>query len=204
MLILGLTGGIACGKSTIANELRLLGAVIVDGDALSRFLTAPNGAALPGIRQLFGDQVFNGDGSLNRTALGSIVFSDEKALQAYNALIHPMLFDLIDQSIQNAHDSGAAVCVLDMPLLYEVGLDRLCDKIWCAYAPEEIQIQRLYERDGFDRTTALQRIHSQMSTVEKAARADLVIDTNHPIDETAAFVREVWFREINPEGGVSD
>ena len=132
------------------------------------------------------------------------MFSDEKALQAYNALIHPMLFDLIDQSIQNAHDSGAAVCVLDMPLLYEVGLDRLCDKIWCAYAPEEIQIRRLYDRNGLDRETALQRIHSQMSTNEKAARADLVIDTNHPIDETAAFVREVWFREINPEGGVSD
>ena len=204
MLILGLTGGIACGKSTIANELRSLGAVIVDGDALSRVLTAPEGTALPGIRQLFGDQVFNGDGSLNRTVLGSIVFSDEKALQDYNALIHPMLFDLIDQSIQNARDSGAAVCVLDMPLLYEVGLDRLCDKIWCAYVPEEIQIQRLYERNGFDRETSLQRIHSQMSTDEKAARADLVIDTNRPIDETAAFVRETWFREINPKGGVSD
>ena len=196
MRILGLTGGIACGKSTIAETLRSLGAVIVDGDALSRVLTAPDGPALPGIRQLFGDAVFHEDGTLNRSALGAIVFADEEAMADYNALIHPMLMGLIDEAIEDARAAGAAVCVLDMPLLYEVGLDRRCDHVWCAYVPEEIQIRRLRERDGFDRETALQRIRSQLPTDEKAARADLVIDTDRPMEETAELVRTLYTEEL--------
>ena len=204
MLILGLTGGIACGKTTIANELRDLGAAIVDGDALSRVLTAPGGAALPGIRKLFGDSVFHADGTLNRAALGAIVFADEKAMADYDALIHPMLFRLIDNAIEEAQANHAPVCVLDMPLLYEVELDQRCDRVWCAYIPEEIQIARLWERDGLEREAALQRIRSQMPTAEKAKRADLVIHTDRPIEETAAIVREAWVNDLKQEGGASD
>ena len=195
MRILGLTGGIACGKSTIAEALRSLGAAIVDGDAISRGLTAPDGEALPGIRRLFGDGVFREDGTLNRGALGAIVFGDEKAMAEYNAMIQPMIMRKIDEAVEAARAAGSEVCVMDMPLLYEVGLDRRCDRVWCAYVPEEVQVRRLLERDGLGREAALQRIRSQLPTEEKAARADVVIDTDRPMEETAAMVRELYDRE---------
>ena len=195
MRILGLTGGIACGKSTIAETLRSLGAAIVDGDAISRGLTAPDGEALPGIRRLFGDGVFREDGTLNRGALGAIVFGDEKAMAEYNAMIQPMILRKIDEAEEAARAAGSEVCVMDMPLLYEVGLDRRCDRVWCAYVPEEVQVRRLLERDGLGREAALQRIRSQLPTEEKAARADVVIDTDRPMEETAAMVRELYARE---------
>ena len=195
MRILGLTGGIACGKSTIAETLRSLGAAIVDGDAISRGLTAPDGEALPGIRRLFGDGVFREDGTLNRGALGAIVFGDEKAMAEYNAMIQPMILRKIDEAVEAARAAGSEVCVMDMPLLYEVGLDLRCDRVWCAYVPEEVQVRRLLERDGLGREAALQRIRSQLPTEEKTARADVVIDTDRPMEETAAMVREHYARE---------
>ena len=195
MRILGLTGGIACGKSTIAETLRSLGAAIVDGDAISRGLTAPDGEALPGIRRLFGDGVFREDGTLNRGALGAIVFGDEKAMAEYNAMIQPMILRKIDEAVEAARAAGSEVCVMDMPLLYEVGLDLRCDRVWCAYVPEEVQVRRLLERDGLGREAALQRIRSQLPTEEKAARADVVIDTDRPMEETTAMVRELYDRE---------
>ena len=195
MRILGLTGGIACGKSTIAETLRSLGAAIVDGDAISRGLTAPDGEALPGIRRLFGDGVFREDGTLNRGALGAIVFGDEKAMAEYNAMIQPMILRKIDEAVEAARAAGSEVCVMDMPLLYEVGLDRRCDRVWCAYVPEEVQVRRLLERDGLGREAALQRIRSQLPTEEKTARADVVIDTDRPMEETTAMVRELYDRE---------
>ena len=92
-------------------------------------------------------------------------------------------------------EKQAAIVVLDMPLLYEVGLDRRCDRVWCAFVPEEVQIRRLRERDGLEREAALQRIHSQLPTEEKAARANVVIDTDRPIEETAALVQALYDRE---------
>ncbi len=195
MMILGLTGGIACGKSGISAVLRELGAAIVDGDEITRRLTAPDGAALPVIRGLFGDAVFRPDGTLDRRKLGALVFGDPEAMARYNAGIRPMILERIDAEVEAARDSGAEVCVLDMPLLYEAGLDRRCDRVWCAWVPEEVQIRRLRVRDGLDREAALQRIASQLPTDEKAARADVVINTDRPICETQALVREAYDRE---------
>ena len=201
MLILGLTGGIACGKSTVSRLLRDAGAVIVDGDVLSRELTAPGGPALPAIRGLLGEAAFNEDGSLNRRAVGVMIFGDDERRAAYDGIMQPLLLALILRRMEEARESGAACCVLDMPLLYEVGLDRLCDRIWCVFAPVETQIRRLRERDGFSREEALSRIHSQLPTGEKAARADVVIDTDRPQEETARAVREAWARELDRMGG---
>ena len=195
MRIIGLTGGIACGKSTISQTLARLGAVIVDGDVLSRQLTAPGGAALPAIRQHFGDGVFTPDGQLNRRALGQVVFADDKARQALDDIMQPLLYQLILQSIEDARRSGAAVCVLDMPLLYEKNLDSLCQQVWCAHVPHEIQLERLMARDGLTRKEALQRITSQMSTEEKAARADIVIDTSGPIQYTKDCIITLYAQE---------
>ena len=197
MLVLGLTGGIACGKSTISLTLRELGAVIVDGDVLSRELTKPGGAALPAIREQFGDAVFGCDGTLNRRALGERVFGSDAARDALDTIMQPLLRRMILRAIDTARDSGAAVCVLDMPLLYEKGLDALCDRVWCAWLPRETQLERLLARDGFTREEAEQRLHSQLPTDEKAARADVVIDTSGSIQYTKDRIIEQYAREIS-------
>ena len=197
MLVLGLTGGIACGKSTISLTLKELGAVIVDGDVLSRELTAENGPALPDIRRAFGDGVFHPDGSLNRRALGSVVFADDKARETLDDIMQPLLLTLILRAIEDARNCGAAVCVLDMPLLYEAGLDALCDRVWCAWIPRKTQLERLMARDGFTREQAENRIASQMSPDEKAARADVVIDTSGPIQYTKSCIMQRYAQELS-------
>ena len=197
MLVLGLTGGIACGKSTISQTLSELGAVIVDGDRLSRELTMSGGAALPDIRAAFGDGVFHPDGTLNRRALGAVVFVDDTARDKLDAIMQPLLLTLILRSIEDARLSGAAVCVLDMPLLYEKDLDRLCDRVWCAYIPRETQLARLMQRDGFTPEEAENRLRSQLPAEEKAARADVVIDTSGPMDYTKECVISLYAKEVS-------
>lgn len=200
MLILGLTGGIACGKSTISLTLAELGAVIIDGDVLSRQLTAENGRALPAIRDAFGDEVFLPDGTLNRRALGTVVFSDDAARERLDSIMQPLLREMIVQAIQEAADSGTGVCVLDMPLLYEKDLDGLCDRVWCAYIPRETQLERLMARDGFTREEAEARLRSQMPAEEKAARANVVIDTSGPIQYTKESVISRYAKEAGISG----
>lgn len=195
MLIIGLTGGIACGKSNISATLAELGAVIIDGDALSRELTVPGGVALPAIRAAFGDSVFHADGTLDRRALGQIVFSEDSALRRLDDVMQPLLLDMIRDRIDDARNAGHAVCVLDMPLLYEKELDSLCDRVWCAWLPAEMQLERLMARDGFTREEALGRIRSQLPTDEKAARADIVIDTSGTIQYTKDCIRTLYAQE---------
>ena len=129
MRIIGLTGGIACGKSTISLTLKSLGATIIDGDQLSRALTQPGGLALPAIRAEFGSEVFHADGTLDRRALGSLIFASDERRHALDDLMQPLLREMIEREILRAKEGGAKICVLDMPLLYEAGLDGLCNTV---------------------------------------------------------------------------
>lgn len=196
MRVIGLTGGIACGKSNVSETLRDLGAVIIDGDVLSRELTAPGGEALPAIRAHFGDGVFHEDGTLNRRRLGTVIFGNDEARLALDHIMQPLLWALIRRRMEEARSAGSAVCVLDMPLLYEAGLDALCDTVWCVYIPEETQIERLTARDGFTREEALSRLRSQMPAKEKAEKAQVVIDTSGSISYTKAMLPELYAREL--------
>ena len=198
MRVIGLTGGIACGKSTISAALRDMGAVIIDGDVLSRELTAPGGPALPAIREHFGDGVFLPDGTLDRRALGAIVFGSDEERLCLDGIMQPMLRRMILDGIEQARFSGAEVCVLDMPLLYEAGLEALCDRIWCAWIPRETQLARLMARDGFTRDQAEARLHSQLPADEKAARADVVIDTSGTIEYTRDRLPALLRQELEP------
>ena len=142
MRIIGLTGGIACGKSTISLTLKSLGATIIDGDQLSRALTQPGGLALPAIRAEFGSEVFHADGTLDRRALGSLIFASDERRHALDDLMQPLLREMIEREILRAKEGGAKICVLDMPLLYEAELDGLCNTVWCASLPRETQLAR--------------------------------------------------------------
>ena len=126
MLVLGLTGGIACGKSNVSAALRELGVEIIDGDVLSRELTAPGGAALPGIREAFGPGVFHPDGTLDRRTLGAAIFGDGEQRARLDALMQPMILRRIREELARLEQAGAEIAVLDMPLLYEAGLEKLC------------------------------------------------------------------------------
>ena len=196
MRVIGLTGGIACGKSNVSETLRDLGAVIIDGDVLSRELTAPGGEALPAIRARFGETVFHEDGTLNRRGLGAVIFGNDEARLALDHIMQPLLWALIRRRMEEARSTCSAVCVLDMPLLYEAGLDALCDTVWCVYIPEETQIERLMARDGFTREEALSRLRSQMPAKEKAEKAQVVIDTSGSISYTKAMLPELYAREL--------
>lgn len=199
MRVIGLTGGIACGKSTISAALRDMGAVVIDGDVLSRELTVPGGPALPAIRERFGDSVFHLDGTLDRRALGAVIFGDDAARQGLDNIMQPMLRRMILDGIEAARSSGARLCVLDMPLLYEAGLDGLCDRVWCAWIPRETQLERLMARDGFTREEAEARLRSQLPADEKAARADVVIDTSGTIQYTRAMLPALFDKEAQAE-----
>ena len=192
MLIIALTGGIACGKSTVSGMLAQLGASIIDADQISRSLTAPNGDALPAIRRTFGDSVFNADGTLNRPALSAVVFSDKAAIEKLNAITHPLVKQQMDEQLAQCRKNGAPVVVLDVPLLFEANMQHMGDLVACVVAPEEVQIARMASRNGYTREEALSRIRNQMPVSEKARRSDIVIDTDKPLPELQKEIETLY------------
>ena len=192
MLTIALTGGIACGKSTVADMLRALGASVIDADAISRSLTADGGAALPAIREAFGDGVFHADGTLNRPALSQAVFGDAEALGKLNAITHPMILSEMQRQKDACRKAGNVVVILDVPLLFEANMQHLGDVTACAVCPEETQIARMKTRNAFTRKEALSRIRNQMPVSEKAALSDVVIDTHVPLDTLNETVRKLY------------
>ena len=182
--IVGITGGIACGKTTATEHLQTLGALVLDADIESRAVTAPGGIALPAIRERFGDEVFNEDGTLDRRALGRIVFADIDMRHALEAIIHPMVQHKMMEDLHEAGKNGEAVVFLSVPLLYETGMDALCDETWVLALDRETQIKRLTERDQMDVEAAERRIDSQMNPEERIAKANVVIRTNRSIEQT--------------------
>ena len=179
---IGLTGSIACGKSTVSAYLASLGCTIVDADAISRALTADGGAALPAVRQAFGDSVFRGE-SLDRRALGQLVFSDFQKRDELNAILHPLILREITRQL-DILDAPEKLVIGDIPLLYECGMQTLFDVVWVVSVPRETQIERLALRDELDRTQAEQRIDAQMPLSQKEKLADAVIHTDGTIEQT--------------------
>lgn len=195
MKVIGLTGGIASGKSTASAYLRELGATIVDADAISRASTRRGGAAFEAVCAAFGD-ILGADGEIDRRKLGGIVFADEDARRKLNSIVHPAVMAESRAQIENARASGVKVCILDVPLLFETGMERLCDETWLIYVPREEQIRRMAERDGLDAAAAAARIDSQMPLEEKLKRADVAIDSSDTIEQTREKLRRLWEERI--------
>jgi dephospho-CoA kinase len=187
--MIGLTGGIASGKSSLSNALRQAGAVVIDADKISHELTMVDGAALPAILEAFGEGVFR-HGALDRAALGNLVFSDRQQLDRLNALMYPLILAEMERQIDSSADQ--AVVILDVPLLYEAGWDSMCDEVWCAWAPKWMQVRRLIKRNGLTLRQALDRIKSQMPAHEKARRATHVIKTTGTRQESARKALILW------------
>lgn len=191
MKVIGLTGGIASGKSTASAYLRELGAAIVDADAISRASTRRGGAAFEAVCAAFGD-ILGADGEIDRRKLGGIVFADEDARRKLNSIVHPAVMAESRAQIENARASGVKMCILDVPLLFETGMEKLCDETWLIYVPREEQIRRMAERDGLDAAAAAARIDSQMPLEEKLKRADVAIDSSGTIEQTREKLHRLW------------
>ena len=191
MKVIGLTGGIASGKSTASAYLRELGAAIVDADAISRASTRRGGAAFEAVCAAFGN-ILGADGEIDRRKLGGIVFADEDARRKLNSIVHPAVMAESRAQIENTRASGVKMCILDVPLLFETGMEKLCDETWLIYVPREEQIRRMAERDGLDAAAAAARIDSQMPLEEKLKRADVAIDSSGTIEQTREQLRRLW------------
>lgn len=182
--IIGLTGGIGCGKSEAAQFLKSLGAAHIDADEISRALTGENGEALPEIRERFGDGAFREDGTLDRARMAEFIFSNEAARRALEGILHPLVQRTMLRQMDEAAERGDRIVILDVPLLFETGMDALCDECWTLYVDRETQIERVMARDGLDRDQAEARIDSQMSVEERNTRATRAINTDRPIERT--------------------
>ena len=198
--VVGLTGGIGCGKSESARYLCSLGAKHIDADAISRSLTAEGGSALPELRRIFGDEIFNGDGSLNRRALGELVFHDVASKRALEGVIHPLVQRQAMDEIAAASAAGVPVTVLDVPLLFETGMDVLCDETWTMSVPTEVQIQRVRVRDGLSTEQAQARIANQLPMAERNARANKVINSDRPMEKTQAELNQLYMQLLRRIG----
>ena len=195
--VVGLTGSIACGKSTVSRYLASLHYPVVDGDLLAREVTAPGSPALSEIRRAFGERYLSESGSLNRRAMAQLIFHDDDARNRLDLLLAPYLEALTLKRIEDCRAGGAALCFLDMPLLFERGYDRFCDSVWTVWLPVDIQCRRLMERDHLDEQDAIIRIRSVLSSDEKASRSDHVIDNSGPVSSTLSSVDRLLELELN-------
>jgi len=189
----GLTGGIATGKSTVAVIFRHAGAKIIDADQIARNVVQKGLPAWQKIVAHFGPKVLMSNGQINRASLADVVFNDPIQKRHLNAIVHPYVHRKIEELMQQFIKTEInGVVVLDVPLLYEVGMDKDLDKIIIVYVPEAVQLDRLMKRDGLSEQSARVRIQSQMPIEEKRQRADIVIDNSGSLKATQAAAFKVY------------
>lgn len=190
MLLVGLTGGIGSGKSTVASLLEQRGAVLVDADVFAREAVRAGTPAFDAVRRRFGDEIVGDDGELDRAALASIVFADRAALDDLEAIVHPEVRRMVADTLQAELDTDHVV-VLVNPLLIEMGAHRDCDVVVVVSAAQETQVDRSMAR-GMDETDVRSRIAQQLSLEERARLADVILDNEGSVEELTQEVDVLW------------
>jgi dephospho-CoA kinase len=193
MLNVGFTGGIASGKSTVAKMFQEKGAYLIDFDKLAHFVEEPDQQAWKAIVDFFGSDILNEDRTINRVKLGLLVFTDREKLSKLNGIVHPAIFDEWKRRREDIRERNPqAIVISDVPLLIEVGMQKMFDVVVLVHASPEDQIERLIERNGLSREDAVRRLSSQMPIDEKRAYADIVIDNHDSLEVTRRIVNDVW------------
>ncbi|KTD85688.1 dephospho-CoA kinase [Paenibacillus etheri] len=194
-MIIGLTGGIASGKSTVSALLVSKGARLVDADVIAREVMLPGHEVLAAAVKQFGSEILSPDGTLNRGKLGDIVFQDPAALQALNNLTHPAIRREIKERMNSMEEEDPKkLIIVDIPLLFESGLENMFREILVVYVPREVQIARLMERNGLSLEQAEARLHAQMDIEAKRNKADYIIDNSGELAHTEQQVAVLWDR----------
>ena len=192
MIVIGLTGGILSGKSTVSEILAEKGAVIIDADKIGHQVYKPNTDTWKTLVDTFGEWILKKNGEIDRKRLGDIVFNDPAALTLLNQIVHPPMRKLIESELERLKGEGAKVVVLEAAILIEAKWTDLVDEIWVTTAPEYVVIDRLQNRIGLTEQQARARIRSQLPPKEKAKHADAIIDTNCSLPEVSVKVLELW------------
>ena len=192
MLVVGLTGGISSGKSTVTSWFLEKGIVVLDADRIVRQLQKPGSQLLYDLAHEFGSSVIKENGELARDVLGSIIFHDESAKYKLNEMIHPLVKQKIVEGSEAAKRNGEQLVVLDVPLLFESDFESLADCTLVVYVPRDIQVKRLMKRDGIDEDYALAKINSQMSLEQKRDRADYVLTNERSMSELRTQFEEMF------------
>ena len=201
MLVIGLTGGIVSGKTTVAWMFKELGAKIIDADMIAREIVQPHKKAWKEIVENFGEEILKENQEINRKKLGNIVFSNQTKLNYLNKITHPVIIENIKMQLsqisqQATRDNKEIICIVDAPLLFEAHLAGIMDRNIVVYIPEKEQIVRLVKRDGISRQEALKRVRAQMSLKVKISLADYVIDNSLSPENTKQQVIQLW-RKLN-------
>lgn len=200
MLNVGLTGGIASGKSTVAKMFRAKGAYLIDLDKLAHFVEEPDQIAWKAIVDYFGPDVLNEDQTINRIKLGLIVFPNREKLSKLNSIVHPAVFEEWRKRIDEIREKNAAAIIIsDIPLLVEVGMQNQVDVVVLVYVSPEDQIRRSMDRNGFSRADAERRLSVQMPIDEKISHADFIIDNRGSLEKTEIAVNAVWAELLRRE-----
>jgi dephospho-CoA kinase len=192
MRVIGLTGGIGTGKSSVAGLLRELGVTVIDADEATRAVQAPGTEGLQLLADAFGEEILTPEGALDRPRLAAIAFADSKGRQRLNEIVHPLVRRWMEERQREAAARGDPLVVLDVPLLFETrGLDGL-DAVILVYAPEELQLKRLTDLRGMDERAARERIAAQMPIDEKRRLASHVILNTGTLDELREEAKRTW------------
>ncbi|HLR08377.1 MAG TPA: dephospho-CoA kinase [Bacillota bacterium] len=190
-LVIGLTGGIASGKSTVSHMLKEYGIPVIDADQIARDVVEPGEKAYGAIVETFGHNVLNDDQTIDRKKLGAIVFANDNKRKQLNAIVHPAVREKMIRKRDALKETDVPCVVLDIPLLYESDLTHFVDKTIVVAVHEDVQLDRLMKRDHYDKTEAKQRIAAQMPIKEKAALADAVLDNNGTRAATREQLKDV-------------
>ena len=194
MRVIGLTGGIASGKTTVSNLFKISGVPVIDADLVARQVVEKGTVGLSALVNRFGEAILNTDGTLNRTELGTRMFSEEEIRSEVNDILQPLIRQEIISRMQAYKDPGKTLIVLDVPLLFEMHYENLCDDIIVVAVSVETQIARMEKRNGYTRQEALERIQSQMPLEEKVKRATIVWSNEGTLQELEQKVHQ-WLLE---------
>lgn len=199
--VLGLTGGIASGKSTVSQHFKNLGYPVIDADVIAREVMEPGEPGYTKVVNFFGPESINPDQSLNRKRVGEIVFSDPEKLKQLNILVHKEIFSEIMKKKSEMSEQDYPLIVLDIPLLYEAGYEKYVDTVMVVYTDYDTQLSRLRNRDQLTEEEAVNRINSQESLESKKSKADVIIDNNGTIEQTIEQINN-WLTENGYSSGM--
>lgn len=201
-VVIGLTGGIASGKSTVANMLKELGITVIDADVEARLAVEPGEAAYKQIVAHFGEGILLEDGAIDRAKLGGIIFNNEEERKVLNSIVHPVVRQRMKEKKEAAIKRKEDIVIMDIPLLFESKLTDQVERTLVIYVDEETQLKRLMERNQFSKEEAMARIRSQMPLKEKKHLADYIIDNSGTLEQTKAQLYrllEEWGYKVKEE-----
>ncbi|UCG83928.1 MAG: dephospho-CoA kinase [Dehalococcoidia bacterium] len=194
MIVIGLTGGIASGKSAVSGMLEQWGAVVIDADKVGHEAFLPDTDAWREVVATFGSEILDENGKIDRSKLADIVFRDPDALLRLNSIMHPLMYRIVEHKIEALRDRGVDVVVLEAPLLIEAKWTDLVDQVWVVVAPESNVIDRLCNQKGFTEEQAKARINSQTTSSEKSKYADVVIENDSDLGSLREKLEDIWRR----------